>query len=206
MQTPQTSDDGSENLMICFRCYIDDNDKVSLIMCCKCRSWFHPRCEQQNDSGFQKGAFICNDCQEISVFKRSHVNKFGFDQINKKKLHQALKIVISVISKEKCYKDFQKYFKILKENVENNRYTISAEFLRDCKQIQYQWKTLHKQSPDLVKKVQEEVDDLEQCVWCFSRYYEWVPWVKSACPRPHLLVWAKIDKVLSDNKHSIIIA
>lgn len=138
----------------------------------------------------------CNDCNEIAAFKHSSVNKYGFNRIKKKKLNKMLLIVIQMLCKEEIFKSWSGYFDVLKRKAEKEVYAVSLEFLCDCKQIQHQWNITNKSPPNLVQNVQEQLDDLEQCVYCFSRYYEGVPWVKAVCIQPHLLVWAKIDKVI----------
>lgn len=141
--------------------------------------------------------FTCYDCKEIAKFKRSCLNKFGFDRIDKKKLNKMLLIVIEMLYKDKDFEDWSDDFFRLDVKAEEDGYDVSAEFLRDCKQLHHQWKILHKEAPDLKQNVQEQLDDLEQCVDCFERYYDCVPWVKAVCSRPHLLVWARTNnKVL----------
>lgn len=171
-----------------------DDGKASL-KCRKCKSSFHPGCDKNKE---QSSRFVCYDCKEIESFKRSPLNKFGFEKLDKTTLNEMLMIVFQSLLKDPAFKNQKKSIRELKEKIDKKEYVVSTQFLQDCKKIEHQWKIVDKNLPDLIKEVQILLDDLEQCVHCFKRFYhDQVPWINSVCPRPHLLVWVKTEKVNS---------
>lgn len=150
--------------------------------CQSCQSSFRPTCADQDKTIEDVPlGLICGDCKEIEHFKKSNINKFGFERIEQGKLNKMLAIVVAIMEQrfEKSTKDFNQ----IKAKIDAQRYEVSQELLLDCKKSN---------NPKICDAMRDVIDDLEQCQKCFERYYETGKYMVEVCnDRPHLLVWAK---------------
>lgn len=98
--------------------------------------------------------------------------------------------------------------KLIEEKVKTNRYDVSEEFVKDCKQLEHNWKIFDQSISDvLMIEVHTEVNDLEACEFCYDRDDKDSKWfIKPCIKRPHLLVWARFSLVrMSTIKYNLIL-
>ncbi|CAH1183412.1 unnamed protein product [Phaedon cochleariae] len=198
--------------IFCWRCHREGVN----VVCETCPRSYHQRCLKQTISDVEH--WPCPECVAILKAESTHTRSEAMKGMSLEHLCSLLKFALSRMMicqgsepflhpvNDAEFPEYQKYIiqpmdlTKLKNNIKGNYYGSTQAFEADAKWIlhnsiifnSYQSKLTYS-AKNIIKICKQEMAEIENCPSCYlNANTKKNTWFVEVCPRPHLLVWAKL--------------
>lgn len=198
--------------MFCWRCHKDNVN----IACETCPRSYHQKCLKQTINN--QDHWPCPECVSILKAESTHTRSPALKGMTLEHLCSLLKFAVNRMTQcqgsepfinavnEADFPEYRKYIiqpmdlTLIRKNIKENLYGSTQAFEADAKWILHNsiiFNSYHSKlttvAKGIIKICKQEMAEIENCPTCYlNANTKKNTWFVEVCPKPHLLVWAKL--------------